>query len=89
MFKPTRGNILVEELTSDSKFSLPTETSDKLRQGRVVAVGAFLYHICGKQIFAECKPGDIVIFTFNGNEKFEENGKIYYLLIFDQLRGIK
>lgn len=88
MITPTRGNILIEEATTTSTFELPTETNDGLRRGKVVAVGDFLYHICGEKIYAECEVGDEVLFTFNGNEKLLENGKIYYLIIFDQCRAI-
>lgn len=86
--QPTRGNILIEELTENSSFSLPTESNDGLRRGHVVAVGDFLYHICGEKIYAECKVGDEVYFVFNGNEKVHVDGKTTYLIIFDQLRGI-
>jgi co-chaperonin GroES (HSP10) len=85
---PTRNNILIEESTQTSGFTLPTERNDGLRRGKVVAVGDFVYHICGEKIYPECKVGDEVLFVFNGNEQINDNGKIYYLIIFDQLRSI-
>ncbi len=83
-----RNNILIEELQETSGFSIPHESNDGLRFGKVISVGDFVYHICGEKIYPECKVGDIVGFVFNGNEKFNKNGKTYYLEIFDQLRCI-
>ncbi len=84
-YKPTRGIIAIEDIQEEGKFSTPVQKGD-LRKGKVIAVGDFLYHICGEKIFAEPKVGDVVYFTYNGNESIP--GTNIHLAIFDQLRTI-
>lgn len=86
--KACRNNILVEEIQTTGDFTLPTDENDGIRYGKVISVGDFVFHICGEKIYPECKVGDTVGFVFNGNEKIMSNGKICYLIIFDQLRCI-
>lgn len=83
--KPTRGILIVEDVASESSFYSPAQNGE-IRKAKVLAVGDFLYHICGEKIYAEAKAGDIVWFVFNGNEKIP--GTNQYAIIFDQLRGI-
>ena len=82
--KPTRGVLLVEDIKAESNFVTPAQNGE-IRKAKVLAVGDFLWHICGKKIFAEPKVNDIVWFVFNGNEKIP--GTNQYLIIFDQLRS--
>jgi co-chaperonin GroES (HSP10) len=82
--KPTKGVLLVEDIKSENDFVSTAQTAE-LRRAKVLAVGDFLYHICGEKIYAEPKVGDIVYFVFNGNEKIP--GTNQYLIIFDQLRS--
>lgn len=82
--QPTRGVLLVEDIKETSNFITPSQNGE-IRQAKVIAVGDFLYHICGQKIYAEPNVGDIVWFVFNGNEKIP--GTNQYLIIFDQLRS--
>ena len=84
MITPTRGILLIEDIKEESNFVTPAQNGE-LRRAKVLAVGDFLYHICGEKIFAEPKVNDIVYFVFNGNEKIP--GTNQYLIIFDQLRS--
>ncbi len=85
MIKPTRGVILVEDIIKQKDFYTPNQNAE-IRIGVVLAVGNFLYHICGEKIYPEPKVNDEVWFVFNGNEKIP--GTNQYLIIMDQLRGI-
>lgn len=83
--KATRGILLVQDVQQENGFTTPAQKGD-LRKATVIDVGDFLYHICGQKIFAEPKVGDIVYFTYNGNETIP--GTNMHLPIFDQLRCI-
>ncbi len=82
---PTRGVIAIQDIKDEGSFATPIQKGD-LRKGKVIAVGAFLWHINGHKVFAEPKVGDIVVFTYNGNETVM--GTNIHLAIFDQLRAI-
>lgn len=84
----TKNNILVEEVARNDTFVLPTEKNDGLRMGKVISVGDFVWHICHEKVYSPAKEGDIIYFVYNGNEKINIDGKICYLIIFDQVRAI-
>jgi co-chaperonin GroES (HSP10) len=83
--KATRGVLLVQDIQKEGVFITPSQKGE-LRKAKVIDVGGFLYHICGKKIYAEPKIGDVVYFTYNGNETIP--GTNMHLPIFDQLRCI-
>ena len=81
---PTRGVLLVEDIKDEEGFYTPSQKGE-IRRARVLAVGDFLFHICGEKIYAEPRKDDIVWFVFNGNEKVP--GTNQYYIILDQLRA--
>ncbi len=81
---PTRGVLLVEDIKGEGDFVTPAQNGE-IRKAKVLAVGDFLYHICGEKIYPEPKVDETIWFVFNGNEKIP--GTNQYLIIMDQLRS--
>ena len=89
--KPLAGYSLIEpqeaEEVTVSGIVLPDTAQEKPAQGRVMAVGSPTFDH-GKEIKAEFKVGDRVIYKKWGGDEIKIGGKEYKIVKFDDVMAI-
>lgn len=89
--KPLAGYALIEpqeaeEITA-SGIVLPDTAQEKPAQGKVIAIGAPTF-VEGKEVKAEFKVGDLVLYKKWGGDEIKFGGSEYKLVKFDDVMAI-
>ena len=89
-YKCAPGIVLVEPIVSSSKIIINEKKDSKIVKGKVLAIGMQYTTLANAVLKPEwyCKIGDTVWFlTYNEmNDQFEEDGKKYFVVRFEDIR---
>lgn len=86
---PSAGFILISaEPESTGGLSLPGQSQGYIRSGRVLAAGAPIYHVSGKELPSPVGEDETAYFRYIENmDVLAPDGTKYYLVEFNQIAG--
>ncbi len=89
--KPLAGYALIKPEAAEEKTAsgiyLPDNAQERPAKGKVVAVGGSIYEH-GKEILAQFKIGDVVIYKKWGGDELKLDGEEFKLVKFDDVMAI-
>ena len=89
--KPLAGYAVIEPLDAEVKTAggilLPDNVQEKPTQGKVISVGKSIFEH-GKEITAEFKPGDVVLYKKWGGDDIKMDGTELKLVKFEDVLAI-